>query len=234
MKENEIKIYYKNYSLKFTNNTEYDLLNQVGKTYLGNTITKEIFNNIIKSIVFNLNILEKDEILDLCCANGLITKYISKYCKFVNGFDLSDDLINTANKVCSLDNNSFKTLNILDIDFNNYKSSKIYMYEALQFFDGKMLKDLLVRITSSKNTFSLFIGSIPNQEKIFEFYNTQERKKYYFNEVLNNGKFHIGNWWYKEQIQYLCEDLGLACKIIEQDKSLHTAHYRFDCLIEKK
>ena len=223
MNINEIQEYYKNYSNTYNTGSNIDLLNQVGKTYLGKTISLEVFNKIVKSIVENLDIKNTDTLIDLGCANGLVSYNISKKAKFINGFDLSAELINIANKYNITNNISFNNKNILDIDFCNFTSNKIYMYEVLQFFDNTKLKKLIQNIDKAFKKFLFFIGSIPDQEKIFEFYNTKERKKYYFNEILSNNKFHIGNWWYKEQIEFLCEDLGLKCKIIEQDKSLHTA-----------
>lgn len=233
MEDNIIQEYYKQCSNIFQTGSEFDLLNQVGKTYLGKTIDMEIFNIIILSIVDKLKINKHDNILDLGCANGLVSNHISKYAKFIDGFDLSDDLINIAKQYNKVENISFHTTNILNIDFKVFDAMKLYMYEVLQFFDMSKLKMLLQNISYNRDSFSFFIGSIPDAQKLFEFYNTKERKKYYFSEVLEKEIFHIGNWWYKEQIQYLCEELGLKCQIIEQDKRLHTAHYRFDCLIEK-
>lgn len=230
----DIKKYYQK-SVNLNKKSDFnDFLRQVGKTYLGDAINNEQFTKIINSIQENLNILIDDQILDLGCANGLITSKISENCEKIKGYDLSNDLINIAKKYHQKANIVYKCQNITEIDFSYLNINKIYMYEVLQHLEYNELRILLENINKFYNTFSFFIGSIPDQEKLFEFYNTKERKKYYFDEILSNNKFHIGNWWYKEQIQFLCEDLGFECKIIEQDKSLHTAHYRFDCLIEKR
>ena len=228
-----IKEYYKDTVTSNNNNTFEDFLKQVGKTYLGNTINQQQFQTIIENIRENLKVTIDDNVIDLGCANGLISSNISKYSKKVFGFDLSEELINTANLHNNKTNIIYQQKNILDIDFNELISNKIYMYEVLQHLKYNQLRSLLQKILYSHEKFYFFIGSIPNSEKLLDFYNTKERKKYYFTEVLENDKFHIGNWWYKEQILYLCEELGLECEVIEQDKSLHTAHYRFDCLIKK-
>ena len=230
----DIKQYYQESVNDNKQDTFNDFLKQVGKTYLGNTINHEQFEIILNSIRRELNIKQNDQVLDLGCANGLISIKISEKCNRVMGFDLSEDLIEIAKTNHQKENIVYHCQNIIDIDFTILVTAKLYMYEVLQHLKCNELKMLLRNISNASKAFSFFIGSIPDQEKIFEFYNTKERKKYYFDEVLANGKFHIGNWWYKEQIQFLCEDLGLNCKIIEQDKSLHTAHYRFDCLIEKR
>lgn len=38
-------------------------------------------------------------------------------------------------------------------------------------------------------------------------------------------------WWSSEQIIEMCKKLNLKCEILEQDKQLPHAYYRFDFLI---
>lgn len=230
----DIKQYYKQYTEKYNGGSDLDLLNQIGKTYLGETISLKKLELLISSIIKNLKISKKDNVVDFGCANGLITKKVSHYANYIYAYDLSEDLIEVANKYSSSKNISFNNYNILDVDLNNLNANKFYMYEVLQFFDAKMLRKLLQKISAGNDSFSFFIASIPDSEKIFSFYFNEERKKYYFKEVLENKKFHLGNWWYKEHILLICGELGLNAKIIDQNKDLHTAHYRFDVLIEKK
>lgn len=234
MENSDIQQYYKQYSETYCSGSDLDLLNQVGKTHLGETISLEKLQILVHSIISNLHISKKDNIIDFGCANGLVTKKISSFVNHIDAYDLSKDLIDVANKYNGSKNISFNNCDILEIDFNNLNANKFYMYEVLQFFDAKMLRILLEKLSLNNDTFSFLIASIPDIEKIFSFYFNEERKKYYFKEVLENKKFHIGNWWYQEHILVLCEDLGLEATIIEQDKELHTAHYRFDVLIEKK
>ncbi len=230
----DIRQYYKQYSETYDSGSDLDLLNQVGKTHLGEAINLEKLQLIINSIVDNLEISKKDNVIDFGCANGLVTKKVSHFANYIYAYDLSEDLLEVAHKYNASKNISFNNLNILNVDLKNLNANKFYMYEVLQFFDAKMLRKLLQKMGACNNHFSFFIASIPDSEKIFSFYFNEERKKYYFKEVLENKKFHIGNWWYKEHILLLCEELGLKATIIPQDKKLHTAHYRFDVLIEKK
>jgi len=232
-KSNKIKDYYQKTVSENDNNLN-GFLKQVGKTFLGEPINEIIFHKIIESILENLNINADDEIIDLGCANGLITSNIANTAKHVYGYDLSSDLIQIAQKFHQKQNITYQTKNILNIDFNKSNIKKMYMYEVLQHFEYKMLRELLTKLVIELNNFSFFIGSIPDQEKLFNFYNTKERKQFLFRELLENKKSHLGNWWYQEQLLLLCEELGLEATILEQDNLLHTAHYRFDILIEKK
>ena len=229
-----IKKYYKKHVEKNTGNEQTDFLYQVGKTYAGKPIDNDKFLIIIESIVKNLKINKKDTVIDLGSANGLITYNISKLVKSIHGFDFSKDLVYVANKYHKEENTHYTVSNILDIDFTSIPFQKIYMYEVLQHFEYNMLRQLLNKLIDSRHKFSFFIGSIPDAAELFTFYSNEERKKYYFTEILEKNQFHLGNWWHKEQIILLCKELNLNVNIINHHKDLHTAHYRFDVLIEKK
>lgn len=229
----KVKDYYHKTVSENNNNLD-GFLKQVGKTFLGEPINEDIFNKIVKSIKNNLDINTHDEIIDSGCANGLITDNIASYAKHVYGYDLSSDLIQVAQKFHKKENITYQVKNISKIDFDKLNVCKIYMYEVLQHFEYEMLRELLNKLIRELDNFSFFIGSIPDKEKMLIFYDTNERKQFLFNELLENKKSHLGNWWYQEHILLLCEELGLEATIIQQDKELHTAHYRFDVLIEKK
>jgi len=76
-------------------------------------------------------------------------------------------------------------------DFKILKIKKIYMYEVLQHFEYGMLRKLLNKLALELEGFSILIGSIPDQEKILEFYNTAERKAFLFYELLEKKENHI-------------------------------------------
>ncbi|MCU7798966.1 MAG: class I SAM-dependent methyltransferase [gamma proteobacterium symbiont of Lucinoma myriamae] len=232
IKNDSIKEYYKKNAVSLNNNMD-DFLQQVGKTYLGKTISNDVFEKIIKSIKLSLKLDSTEQVIDLGCANGLVTSEISKHVNNVIGYDLSDDLIKIANKYNKNSNVLYFTQDILNIKFKKHNIKKIYMYEVLQHFEYKSLRELLIKLKSELGDFTFFIGSVPDQERIINFYNTNERKRFLFKDILENKKNHLGNWWYKEHILLLSEELELKASIIEQDDKLHTAHYRFDVLIEK-
>ena len=110
MKDNDIKKYYMQKSKMFSGISDLDLLQQVGKTHLGKTISIEKLQILVDSIIDNLQISKKDNVVDFGCANGLVTKKISSNSNYIYAYDLSEDLIKVAKK-----NNASK--NIL---FNNY------------------------------------------------------------------------------------------------------------------
>ncbi len=148
----DIKKYYQK-SVNLNKKSDFnDFLRQVGKTYLGDAINNEQFTKIINSIQENLNILIDDQILDLGCANGLITSKISENCEKIKGYDLSNDLINIAKKYHQKANIVYKCQNITEIDFSYLNINKIYMYEVLQHLEYKMIAEKLESIIFQGNT----------------------------------------------------------------------------------
>ena len=234
MNSTNIKQYYK---CMIESNSGYfqdAFLKQVGKTFLGDVITQEKFNEILNSIAKNLELCQVDDVVDLGCANGIITVNIANKINKIYGFDLSNDLINVAKRFHSGNNINYENKDAIEVDFSKLQIKKIYMYEVLQHLSYDQLRILLCNLNDNLDYFKYFIGSVPDKDKIFDFYDTPARKAFYVNEVLKKNKFHIGNWWSKEDIMSLCRDYSLDATIIDQSEKLHTSHYRFDILIEKK
>lgn len=224
--------YYKN-RLETTSNDFDGFLKQVGKTYLGEPILESEFKIIINSIIETLDVTKEDELLDLGCANGLLTNEVAKKAKSVTGFDLNQDLLTVANECHKRDNINYILSDIKDIDFHQYSAKKLYMFGVVQYFEHKMLRELLQKMLDQMGSFTLFIGDMLDQEKKLNFYHTKERKKFLFTELIENKKNHLGYWWYRKHIVQLCEDLGLKIEIKDHDPLLCTSHYRFDVLISK-
>lgn len=214
-----------------------DYLKQVGKTVKGEPISDEQFQLIVSQIFRHLN-LEKDDIaLDLCCGNGLITKELAKQCKEVTGIDFSRPLLEVANRDHRPANVVYQNINVLDLDkmlpIAKGAFSKVLMYEALQHVSKRALTTILRNILPlSHKRCIILIGSVPDEAKKWEFYNTPKRRLVYVVKTIL-GREAIGTWWDKEFIKTTCKELGLRCEFKEQKKELHTSHYRFDVLISR-
>lgn len=212
---------------------EQDFLRQVGKTVNNIPISKEQFDEILKSIRINLDLNPDDDVLDLCCGNGFITKSISENAGRVTGIDFSSKLIEVAGKYNSSKNIEYIYGNILDVRHlvKDKKINKGYMYEALQHFDVKQFESLLQQLKGlMKGHFIFFFGSVPDMDRKWKFYNTIRRKLSYVWRVINNNEA-IGTWWDKGVIERVCAKNNLRVRFIEQNSKLHTAHYRFDMVI---
>jgi len=212
---------------------EQNFLEQVGKTVNKKPISDEVYKEIVKSIQYNLNINYNDDVLDLCCGNGLITKSLSYECKSITGIDFSKKLIEIAKKHNSAQNIEYIYGDINDI-YNFFKErtfSKAFLYEALQHFDTKQFEKLLANLKLLiKERFIFFVGSVPDKNKKWKFYNTLRRKLSYIWKVIINDEA-IGMWWDKDLIRQICDKSNLHVQFIKQNDKLHTAHYRFDLYI---
>lgn len=216
---------------------ETEFFKQIENTVGGQPITKEIFDASISDIIKALCISDEDRLLDLGCGNGIRTLEISKKCKFVVGVDYSEPLIKIAKKYNNPSNISYYCLSILDkniIKLSDELFTKVIMYGVLQHINGEDLLELLtlLKVITTKDSI-IFVGSIPDKNKLWDFYDTEERKKEYRQRVEDKQEA-IGTWWTQEQFSELCSRNGYICEIIPQNRLLDTAHYRFDARLTKQ
>ena len=108
------------------------------------------------------------------------------------------------------------------------------MYEALQYFQGgqfQQLVELLLTLCDEKAI--LLFSSIPDEDKLWGFYDTPERQREY-EARKRNGTEAIGNWWKKDSIRKICSKYNLQCEFLSQPADFHTFHYRFDVRIKRQ
>lgn len=214
-------------------------LQQVGKTVNGEPISEHQFQHILDDIEQRLQLKPDDNVLDLCCGNGLITQKIAARCANVVGVDFSEPLLAVARKHHKPDNVTYHQLSVLELDklgtaYERY-FDKVLMYEALQHFSEDSLTDILQHLliyVKPKDAIIVF-GSVPNKARIWDFYNTPARRQEYFIRQAN-GTEAIGTWWSEVFIRQTCASLGLEAKFHRQHKALHTSHYRFDISCHKE
>lgn len=215
------------------NNPEMAFFEQVGKTVNKKPVPSEFIDAIVTSIQHNLILESHNTVLDLCCGNGLLSKLVANHCLSLTGIDYSEVLIHVANKYNRPDNVSYVCGSVLDVrSLVTREIQKAYMYEALQHLTPDMLSRLLddLKVMFNENPFRLFIGSVPDRSRRWEFYNTFSRKLGFFWKTINNEEA-IGMWWSKNDISSLCKLKKLTVHFIDQNPILHTSHYRFDMLI---
>ncbi len=223
----KIKSYYQK---RLQNCADDDLYYQVGKTQYGKKVPAGQIDRIVEAIQSNLQLSADDHVLDIGCANGLLSYSIAEKAATLTGIDLSEELIRIAGKYRSRSNISYFTDDIFSFNLEGSKINKIYMYEVLQHFSYGRFRQLLRALQTHLRAFRFFIGGIPDAHRLFKFYNDDEKKRFYFN-TLEQEQPHMGTWWYADHLQMVCEELGLASKIIEQHPDLYTAHYRFDFIV---
>lgn len=209
------------------------LLKQVGKTINGREISELQVNLIVENIAKVLRLNSKDSVVDLCCGNGLITRQLAPLVKEVIGVDYTLGLIDAAKRFNSFSNVEFIHSDVLLLAPKYFLGlKKIVMYEALQHFSITQLVKLLDELSNLTAGSLVFLGSIPNKEKLNVYYDTKEKYAFYMRRECE-GKPHIGRWWLMEEIEQLASTRGIKATVLPQPPTLYTAYYRFDVLLEK-
>jgi len=189
----------------------------------------------VNRILKILEITRVDDVLDLCCGNGIITQQISKKSNRIVGVDHSKVLIDVALKKHNELNISYivgDCLKLSDI-IDNQKFNKAYLQFSFQYFDKKRKGEQVIRemVKCLKPNSKIFIGDIPNQDKFDAFYNTPIKKARFYKDRLLN-KNQMGKFWEVAELDAICKKLEVKGTYIEQSKQLPYSHYRFDYLIE--
>jgi SAM-dependent methyltransferase len=219
----------------YNHNTEVfkdSLRKQVGKTVNGVEIDDQQLHFITTSIIDVLCLGHADVVIDLCCGNGLITKNIAASVKKIIGVDFSKGLIDTAKSESHAENITYMESDVLHLSCEFFRQgSKYYMYEALQLFSKEMLGILLKNMSCINNSAAFFIGSIPDKDKLLDYYNTEEKRQFYHKREMENRP-HMGKWWDKTELELLAVQHGFKAHFYDQTPLLYTSYYRFDCLLE--
>lgn len=227
------KYFWKDYYDQSSELYQDSLLKQVGKTINGTEVDVYQLGLIKSSIVNALEVNRSDTLADLCCGNGIITKRVAAVAYKVIGVDFSAGLIDVAMKMNCADNVAYFKFDVVDLRgdfFDQYK--KYYMYEALQYFSKKMMAQLLLNMSKINSGALFFIGSIPDKNKLCEYYNTKEKMDYYLAQERKN-KPHMGKWWDKSELTVVASQHGFKAYCLSQNSMVYTSYYRFDCLLER-
>ena len=82
-----------------------------------------------------------------------------------------------------------------------------------------------------KTNGKIFIGDIPNHQKVWSYYNTLAKRFFYITSKFR-GKNRMGKFWKKEELDSICKSLKVKGNFIKQDDDLPYSEYRFDYLIK--
>ncbi len=220
---------------------EEDLYFQVGLTVNQKPIEKVDFDEIYKSISDALALSSDDILAELCCGNGLITYELKDHVKQIYATDFAGHLIKAAKELKSAPNITYTRNNVFDF-LENIKNSgdavpyKYLMSNALVYFtpaDLKRILSLIIEITAGK-PFLFYLKGVPNDQHKWNFYNTEERKQKYLQNIAT-GNFTndgMGRWWQSEEIADLCKELNLKCEVWNADPQF--SGFRMDIKISSE
>ncbi len=223
------KFWNEHASSSISNHKQYQVLRTLGKK----PVTDEQFLKILKYTEKKMNIAGGDVILDLCCGNGLFTVFFASKCKRVVGVDFAPELIDQI-VLKKKTNISVIVEDVRKVNFEKNTFDKIFVYAGLQYLTFKetvYLFESVARWLRSKGLF--FIGDIPDKERMWSFFNTEERERIYF-DSLKNEKPLIGTWFNKSWMLRLGKYVGFKeIKTLQQPTDFPYAHFRFDMILMK-
>lgn len=209
------------------------LLKQVSKTVDGREVSDEQIDLIIDAIASTLNLKPTDIVIDLCCGNGLLTKKISTMVCEMFAVGYSINLISVAKNCNRAHNITYFHANVLALETSFFQGrEKIYMYEGLQYISPESLYSLLSKLQVTGRKPKIFLGGIPDRQKLKKYYDTPDKYTYYL-QCEQEGRPHMGRWWFKDEIAAIASEKGFRTTHLAQAPSLYTSYYRFDCLLEK-
>lgn len=237
MKINWLKYWDNHGNIKINN--EQDLLYQVGKTVSSEPIDDNQVNIIVNNIIRELQITAEDNVIDLCCGNGLLTKYIATNAGFVLGIDFSAKMIKNANYYNTGDNIEYlqhdvKKINELTNIIKSKQINKVIISDALAYFSAQEFSAILESLNQMLvSNHSILLGNVLFHEKRWKFYNSFKRKLNYFIKHKILGKTTVlGKWWQYNELKCIFNRFNYKMKIINQDSKLYSAHYRIDILLK--
>lgn len=210
-----------------------DYRRQVGKTVNQIPVPEQTLDDMALDVIEALELTSDDGLLDLCCGNGLITSRVAARVRSVAGVDRSESLIAVARADFAARNIEYIVADVTQLPepLTRRAFSKIAMYEALQNFSTEQTAALLRTLAASASGGApIFLGSIPDRDRIWNFYDSRERRQEYERRVAD-GTEAIGHWWTAAELRDVAAAHGYDLEIRAPRSSLHVAHYRFDALL---
>ena len=226
--KNYWKDYWRNKNLK-----NLDPQSQVARTRNKKPINDLLWQETVLKIIKNLKLKKDDIVIDLCCGNGLLTTEIYQKVRKIYCVDINKKLLEVLKKK-RIDNLRIFHKDIAKVNFKEKKFSKVIWYSGIQYFSQKDIISIVFKIYKfSKNKCILYIGDIPDQQKLWQYFNTKLRKKNYFEAIVNSRPI-IGTWLNKMWLKNLFYSAGFKkVTIVKQDKKFIYSDFRYDLLIYK-
>lgn len=202
---------------------------QVLRTVDKEPISTEQFQAILDDIDGKLDLLEGDVVLDLCCGNGVITRYFAPKCKRMIGVDFAPGLVKFVRR--KRQNIDTIVADVRDVKFNDDSFDRVLIYAGLQYLSPGETIHLFESTVRWLREGGLFlVGDIPDRAKLWQFFDTTDGMRAHF-EATKKDKPLIGTWFESEWLARLGEWVGFnKMEIFQQPDNLPFSHYRFDMI----
>ena len=201
---------------------------QVLRTSNKKPISGELWSMTLDMLADQLKISKEDEVLELCCGNGLISRYFAHNCQCVTSVDVSKDLLMQLDR-CAHSNVKTIAEDVRVVDFPEGSFSKIVMYAGIQYLTIDESIPLMKKVFGWLKPGGLFyIGDIPDSERMWHFYDSPDREKVYFDNLIA-GTPIVGTWYDSIFLEKVGAYAGFSHgELIPQHDDLIYSKFRYD------
>lgn len=211
-----------------------DYWGQIKRTVNGEPVSEDQIDLIVNTIKKNLRLkpTKLDNLLDLGCGNGALSFRLFDCLRYFYGVDYSEYLIEVAKrdfeKKPNYEFGNFEAQSFLLDCEDPLIYNKALCYGTFSYFNNA---EALLKIISEKfiNINVLFIGNLPDLDRIDRFYKDQIPEK---NELLNPDSA-LGIWRNKEEFSEIAKSTGWKCTFSQAPESFYASHYRYDVLLKR-
>lgn len=206
---------------------------QVLRTLNKDPIDAKTWEGTLEAIFEQLDLKAEDIVLDLCCGNGLISKELALRSKSVTAVDLSSKLLD------QIDTSAFPNIiklqkNVLSLDLPRETFNKILIYAGIQYFSPIETIQVLQQAEHWLLPGGLlYLGDIPDQKKLWAFFNNKEREYAYFTGLKDNKPI-VGEWFDTVFLEKLGSYAGFSkVEKIKQPAEMIYSFFRYDMKLTK-
>jgi len=207
---------------------EADAQVQVLRTLDRKPIPAEVFDLILESVFAVLRLEPGHRCLDLCCGNGLITQHLADQVESIVAVDFAQPLLDQFD-VAKHPNIQTVCVSVLEADFPQQSFDRILLYAGVQYFSHAETVELFGKLKQWVRPGGIvFLGDIPDQSRMWNFFNSPDRRNAYFRSLIQDGPI-VGTWFDPKWLSHLSTSCGFSeFTLCEQPSNFPFAHYRFD------
>lgn len=225
--------YWKTFWDRYVEEAEDDPFSQVGRTLDKQPMSKVMFLKTAAFIIEKLELEAHHVVLDLCCGNGLFSAVLAPRCQRVVGVDFSEKFIADM-KVRAPKNVTALVRDALEVEFQTTSFHRILFAAALQqFTQAQVIRFFKALFRWLKPGGILLVTDILDAQRIWDYYNSQEREDVYFQRTMEEAPV-LGTWLDRLWLEKLARHAGFSqAQALDQPDDYWYAHYRFDLFCRK-
>ena len=212
-----------------------DFWGQVSRTVNGKPVSEAQIQMIVKAIREALNFSRDDELLDICCGNGALSRYFFDEISAFYGIDFSAYLIEISKANFEIHPTHMfeeaEANSYLDSETQPERFTKALCYGSFSYFANNEAERFLTTLYRRfVNVDLLFIGNLPDLDKAQNFFPPGTN----FDDKVNDSQSTIGIWRSKKQFSELALRSGWETNFSSMPEAFYSSHYRYGVQLRRK